>query len=530
MNTPNKSYWIKRAAQLEQAIQNEAAPSVENIKCAYEAAIRSINADMQKILIGFAQASDITEAEAKKLINAAQSRELYKDLVKLYDETEDAAAKKEIAIKINRQAYGARMSRLEALKQKIYIHLMSARNTETAEHAALHSETLKRSYYTSIDNIAKGFNAGVSFSVLPKRAIEKALSADWLGSNYSKRIWNNNRQFIDKVQRTVTDGITAGHSISRMSEQLLDYVTVEGTGQRYITERLVRSETAHFMAEGQLEAYKSAGIEEYQFVAALSERTCDTCGGLDGEVFPISQARAGDNYPPIHANCRCTTILARFTPSARIARNPENGKNYKIDGSKTYTQWKNSLTPEQKAAMDLHVRQMKNKSADMKQYEKYIKVLGAENMPKTFDKFRETKYNDIEKMKSLKLAYSDKSLQNKIRSEYNLTIHEGRQGKHILGHNNYTEGRSYITISLQEAQELINQYAGTGIIKRDRHGVWEHKELFKHDSEIGVIINADGEKNVTSKFTIHYSKTDGAHIVPGAKGLEDNNGQRINRN
>lgn len=105
------------------------------------------------------------------------------------------------------------------------------------------------------------------------------------------------------------------------------------------------------MAEGQLEAYKSAGIEEYQFAAALSERTCDTCGGLDGETFPISQARAGDNYPPIHANCRCTTIPAGFTPSARVARNPENGKNYKIDGSKTYTQWKNSLTPEQKAAM-----------------------------------------------------------------------------------------------------------------------------------------------------------------------------------
>lgn len=515
MNTPNKKYWINRAAELEKAIQNEATPSVENIKRAYESAIRSINADMQKILIGFAQASDITEAEAHKLINSAQSRELYKDLVRLYDETEDAAAKKEIAIKINRQAYGARMSRLEALKQKIYIHLMSARNTEMTEHKALHTQTLKRSYYTSVDNIAKGINAGVNFSVLPKEAVEKVLSANWLGSNYSKRIWNNNRQFIDKVQHTITDGITAGHSINQMSEKLLDYVAVEGTGQRYITERLARSETAHFMAEGQLEAYKAAGIEKYQFVAALSERTCDTCGGLDGEVFLISQARAGDNYPPIHANCRCTTILAGFAPSARIARNPENGKNYKVDGSKTYTQWKNSLTPEQKEAMKENRNRPRTKTPTELQYERYKKVLGAENVPKTLVEFEKMMYNDDKsEYTRLKREYADTTLKNRIRSKYNLTILEGKQGKHIQGHNNYIKGRSYLTVSLDEAQEFVKTYAGTGHIDRDKNGKWKHTETVISDKIIGCSLNEiDGSKIETRAFKIHYSKQ-GTHIVP----------------
>ena len=202
--------------------------------------------------------------------------------------------------------------------------------------------------------------------MLPKRAIDAALSADWLGSNYSKRIWNNNRQFIEKVQQTITDGITAGHSIDRMSKELLDYVTVEGTGQRYIAERLVRTETAHFMAEGQLEAYKEAGIEKYQFVAALSERTCDMCGGLDGEIFSISEARAGDNYPPIHANCRCTTVMAGFKPSTRIARDPETGKNYKADGSMTYNEWVKGLTPEQRSAMKCVDKSVKNDIINIK--------------------------------------------------------------------------------------------------------------------------------------------------------------------
>lgn len=252
------------------------------------------------------------------------------------------------------------MTRLEALKLNVYNHLMRAQNTEMAQHKALHSDTFQRSYYSNIYNIAKGFNAGINFSILPKKAIDKALSAKWLGSNYSQRVWNNNRQFTEKVQRTITDGITAGHSIDRMANKLLDYVSVEGTGQRYITERLVRTETAHFMAEGQLEAYKETGIEKYQYVASFDERTCDFCGGLDGEIIPVSEARAGDNYPPLHANCRCTTVLTGFNPLARIARNPETGKNYKVDGNMTYNQWKDSLTDEQRSAIKYVDKSIKN--------------------------------------------------------------------------------------------------------------------------------------------------------------------------
>jgi SPP1 gp7 family putative phage head morphogenesis protein len=135
------------------------------------------------------------------------------------------------------------------------------------------------------------------------------------------------------------------------ADKLEEYVKVPNQVQRYIAERLVRTETAHFMAEGQLNSYKDIGIERYQFVAALSERTCDECGGLDGEIFDVSDARSGDNYPPIHANCRCTTIMAGAASATRLAN--DNGENYKIDGDTTFNEWKNSLTDEQKTAMNI---------------------------------------------------------------------------------------------------------------------------------------------------------------------------------
>lgn len=40
----------------------------------------------------------------------------------------------------------------------------------------------------------------------------------------------------------------------------------------------------------------------------LGERTCKVCGGLDGKRFKLSEKQEGVNFPPVHPNCRCTTI------------------------------------------------------------------------------------------------------------------------------------------------------------------------------------------------------------------------------
>lgn len=104
-----------------------------------------------------------------------------------------------------------------------------------------------------------------------------------------------------------------------------------------------------------------------------------------------------------------------------------------------------------------------------------------------------------------------------IKTTQPLKIEVGKQGKHILGHNNYIEGRSYLTISLEEAQELVNKYASTGEINFNRKGEWDKKELIKVDKDIGVSINnKTGIETLTNKFKVHYSNK-GTHIVPTLK-------------
>ena len=87
-------------------------------------------------------------------------------------------------------------------------------------------------------------------------------------------------------------------------------------------------------------------------------------------------------------------------------------------------------------------------------------------------------------------------------------LNVGSQGKHLTNHPNYIEGRSILYGNVNDAQELINNFSGTGKF------ISENKERVNFGRVIGVCI--DPKTNVTQETTwgiIHYGKN-GAHIVP----------------
>lgn len=347
----SKAYWVQRAVEVETYLQSQADSIKDGVIKAYERAIKNVNNDIEKTFKAYIS-TDIPEKEARRLMSIADSDKQYEELLELYDETDDKTVKKEILNRINAQSYGARISRLEGLKRNVYIYFRHVANEAIKEQKKLYDSAVKTAYYTNIFDTAKGLNCGIDFSLVPQRAVNMVLREPWHGHNYSARVWIHNDRFIQAVGQTIEDGIISGHSVSRMTDKLIDYVkdTAPG-GIRTSAETLVRSETAHFMNQGQRMAYEEIGIKQYRFVAALSELTCDTCGNLDGSVFDTDKAVEGENFPPIHPRCRCVTVMADVNLSTRIARDPLTGENYKVDGSMTFDEWKNSLSDEQKNAL-----------------------------------------------------------------------------------------------------------------------------------------------------------------------------------
>ncbi|HSW72122.1 MAG TPA: polymorphic toxin type 50 domain-containing protein [Chlamydiales bacterium] len=95
-------------------------------------------------------------------------------------------------------------------------------------------------------------------------------------------------------------------------------------------------------------------------------------------------------------------------------------------------------------------------------------------------------------------------------------IEMDKQGKHILGHRNYDPSDIKSIFFHPSPNILLDKHAGTGRKKHGSGGWGEpgYKELVDFGEPIGYHVNIKtGEKTLTTKGTIHYSKK-GAHIVP----------------
>lgn len=258
--------------------------------------------------------------------------------------------------------------------------------------------------------------------------------------------------------------------------------------------------------------------------------TCPVCAPLEGRVY--SKSGTNPDYPPltvafgkvdpygsndlsntylnIHPNCLHS--LVKYTTIGKSTERIQKDKDFSSIEKNPLS--RDPRTKKQIAAYREKEKNRQRLLRDMKQHKEYRSILG-NDVPKDFAKFRELKYNNSEKWDKFHSLYQDDKLKKKIRSpEVNKTIEEGKQGKHILGHKNYKDGRSYLKVSAEEAQRLVDQYAGTGQIKHDSKGHWTNKEFVSADHIIGVVVDANtGETIETSRFSIHYSKN-GVHIVP----------------
>ncbi|WP_303840137.1 polymorphic toxin type 50 domain-containing protein [Apibacter mensalis] len=89
------------------------------------------------------------------------------------------------------------------------------------------------------------------------------------------------------------------------------------------------------------------------------------------------------------------------------------------------------------------------------------------------------------------------------------TIHSGKQGKHIVGHNNYEVGRSILEADAQKLLDAVH----AGNVKSMRV-INESKTSVDFGKVIGSYINPETGKAVSTNVgTVINSKT-GAHIVP----------------
>lgn len=385
-------YWENRTNQiLADAHENNTA-YLKRIGVAHDKALADVQTDINKIFAKYANGHNLSTTEAKKILNSTISNTEVHKLRHKLSQISNEELKKSILAELNANAYRARITRLEALKQSIQVNYATLAEAELKLSTSAYIDTIKASYYRNIYEIQKGINLSFDVSSLNTRAIDMILETPWVGRNYSTSVWKNTDTLASKLTETITSGFISGKSLSKVAkelEELTDY-------GKFAAERLVRTETTFFNSQAALKGYEEVGIEKYMFVATLDLKTSNVCREHDRKTYKISEARAGENLPPLHAFCRSTTrsyLGEEFMASVqRRARDPETGKTYLV-GNMSYAEWHKKYVKGNTGA-ELTEQKLNNKYTDKKQHEEYKKILG-KDAPKSFDKFQELKYTDV---------------------------------------------------------------------------------------------------------------------------------------
>ncbi len=233
--------------------------------------------------------------------------------------------------------------------------------------------------------------------------------------------------------------------------------------------------------------YEDKGYTKYR-INTIGEN-CDECQSISGNTLQIADIIIGENYTPLHPNCDCTVeILDEFEnvvytigKSEQDEHNVQHWGKYLKSSFKqlalgNYTDDANLLgTTLQVLAglfgvdLSLDIRDLVYDLTNFKPTGKHIlqTILDTVALVPVVGSI---KYAD-EVGDAIKAGakYSDEIVDtakaaDKVTdfADFPKTIHHGRQGKHIVGHNNYREGRSILTITPDYAEELIEKYSGTG--------------------------------------------------------------------
>lgn len=343
----DNNYWEKRAVDLEKLSQDRADVDIMHVNKLFDGAVDIVEKQIEEIFGKYARDSGISQDAALRLLNEKQTETMRRNLMITLAQRQEEIARQAILARLNAPAYAARISRLEALKDLIHAQ---AYKVGSAAHYRLTDrliDTYEQSYYRSIYDQQRRTETGFDFTKLTDRDVQAAIATNWAGSNYSKRVWKNTKKLAESLEEVITQGLMTGQSIRDMELALEARVVSE----RYKINRIIRTEVNHCCNQGTLMSYKAAGTLRYIYLATLDMRTSSICRSLDKEVFFVSKAKVGVNFPPMHPNCRSTTMAYPedgIFPKERIARDPETNKNIHVPFDMSYAQWYRKYVLEKK--------------------------------------------------------------------------------------------------------------------------------------------------------------------------------------
>ena len=311
MKNKNKEYWEKRQLAREELSFNKGTEAYKEYVKILSESKKGIENKIAQLYAKYQQEVTklgIDKIQVNKLLRGTEYKEWRYDIGKYVAEIEKLKKSnpvefRKMSVELETLAYRSRISRLDSLKAGVDYELIQAGEKIKGKVTDTLADVYEDTYTSFVEDL--NFKKGV----ISSSTIKMALEQEWSGDNYSSRIWSNIDNLAKAIKNEVIVGLNRGINYRTMSQNIAKKFDTSYKN----AERLVRTETAHIQNQATLMGYKDSGVVKYEFLAVLDSRTSHTCASLNGEVFKTENAMEGENYPPMHPNCRSTTVPYEYS-------------------------------------------------------------------------------------------------------------------------------------------------------------------------------------------------------------------------
>lgn len=297
MNQKERNEWIERAKQRVLDNAEITDQSVKEIMFLFDEAAWQMETEINAMFQKYATENGLTNAETSKMLTGSEYSRWRKGIDEYLKEAEGDSA---TLLELNTLAAKSRISRKEQMLASVYKTMITLSGDTETKLTDLLGDIYKTNYYRGCYDVQSILGVGFNVSKVDETMLFRILKHPWSGKNYSQALWENTDKLATLAKRELTLGFMTGASVQKMAKEIND---VMGKG-RYAAERLARTESSYFANQGRQESYRELGVKEYTFLGG----GCEDCLALNGQDFLVDEAESGVNLPPIHPNCKCTTV------------------------------------------------------------------------------------------------------------------------------------------------------------------------------------------------------------------------------
>ena len=313
----NNDYWRKREDEaLKHRIKDEKVYD-KRVKQIYLDMLNGVQSEIDSFYGKYAQKEGISMAEAQKRVSKLDIA-AYERKAKKY--VEDAARdRKANGGKTNYNGYyfsenanremalynlTMKVNRLEMLKANIGLEMVKGH----AELETFFEEILEGRTLEELERQAGILGMTVTDNAKRVHAI---VNASYQNANFSDRIWMYHDLMKADLGKLLTNGLIQGKNPRVLAREIRRYYIGEETlkngrkGAVFSAERLMRTELARVQTEAQKQSFVRNGFDYYEFI--VNSGCCPICAALNGKHFRIDKMMPGENAPPMHPFCRCST-------------------------------------------------------------------------------------------------------------------------------------------------------------------------------------------------------------------------------